>query len=58
MKQFLSKSVKNTYNRNKLIGLRAEIELRNTLNDMGFRNRISAGGWISRSTENNNFGHK
>lgn len=58
MKQFLSKSVKNTYNRNKLIGLRAEIELRNTLNDMGFKNRISAGGWISRSTENNNFGHK
>ena len=48
MKGFLSSSL-SSVNKNKLRGMLAEIKLREHLDEMGFGDNISAGGWIARS---------
>jgi len=51
MKNYLSKSL-SSMNRNKVRGLIAEVELRKYISDLGYGDRISAGGWIARSVKN------
>ena len=57
MKQYLKKSIES-FNQNKVNGLLAELNLRNYLSDLGYSDRISAGGWIIRSTGPGNFGKR
>jgi len=56
MKSYLSKSIASI-NQNKLNGILAEIDLRDTLTQLGFGGRISQGGWIARNEGENVFGH-
>jgi len=56
MKYYLSHSI-SSLNRNKLNGLLAEIEFRNYINILGFRDRISVGGWIARNIGPGTFAH-
>lgn len=57
MLQYLSRSI-SSINQNKINGMLAEIDLRNTLTNLGFGDRISQGGWIARNVGNGNFGHQ
>ncbi len=62
MRVYLKKSIasnrkKNVINKNKVNGMLAEIDLRNTLSNMGYINRISQGGWIARNIGAGVFGH-
>lgn len=56
MRRFLSSSI-SSLNRNKINGMLAEIDLRNTLINLGFGGRISQGGWIMRNVGPGVFGH-
>lgn len=56
MRQYLSRSI-SSINKNKTNGMLAEIDLRNTLNQLGFGDRISQGGWILRNVGAGVFGH-
>lgn len=56
MHRFLDRSIASV-NANKLNGMKAEIDLRKTLCDLGFSNRISPGGWIVRNVGPDVFGH-
>ncbi|MFH0894776.1 MAG: hypothetical protein V2A54_10100, partial [Bacteroidota bacterium] len=56
MRNYLSSSI-SSINQNKTNGMLAEIDLRNTLADLGFGGRISQGGWIVRSVGSGVFGH-
>ncbi len=56
MRDYLSKSI-SSINQNKINGMLAEIDLRNTLLNLGFGGRISQGGWIMRSVGPGVFGH-
>src|ERR1051325_10513041 len=56
MRGYLSKSV-SSINRNKVNGMLAEIDLRKTLSDLHFAERISIGGWVFRSTGAGQFAH-
>jgi len=56
MRDYLSKSI-SSINQNKINGMLAEIDLRNTLIDMGYGDRISQGGWIMRNVGPGVFGH-
>ena len=56
MISYLSRSI-SSINQNKLHGTLAEIDLRNTLTDLGFGERISQGGWIVRNVGSGNFAH-
>jgi len=56
MRQYLSRSL-SSVNENKLRGILAEIDFRQTLVNLGFADRVSPGGWIARSTEEGHFGH-
>ncbi len=63
MHNLLTKSVSsnrknNIITMNKVYGILAEIHLRKTLNDLGYSNRISQGGWIFRNVGNGTFGHQ
>jgi hypothetical protein len=57
MRQYLRKSMSNI-NQNKMFGMIAEIDFRNTLNHLGFSNKISPGGWIVRNIGQDTFGHQ
>lgn len=57
MRGFLAASI-SSLNRNKLNGLLAEIDLRRFLLSEGFGHRVSAGGWIARSTGAGHFAHQ
>lgn len=57
MRSYLSSSI-SSINQNKINGMLAEIDLRNTLNNLGFGGRISQGGWIVRSVGAGVFGHQ
>ncbi len=50
MKWFLSKSL-SSVNNNKVRGLIAEVEFRKYIDEMGYGDRVSAGGWIARSVK-------
>lgn len=56
MRSYLSSSI-SSINQNKINGMLAEIDLRNTLRNLGFGGRISQGGWIMRSVGAGTFGH-
>jgi hypothetical protein len=56
MKSYLSRSI-SSINKNKIRGTIAEIDLRNTLIDLGYANHISQGGWIARNVGPGSFGH-
>lgn len=56
MRSYLSSSI-SSINQNKINGMLAEIDLRNTLAALGFGDRISQGGWIVRSVGAGVFGH-
>lgn len=56
MQAFLSRSI-SSINQNKVNGMLAEIDLRNTLTALGYGNNISQGGWIVRNVGNGVFGH-
>ena len=56
MRQYLSKSI-SSLNQNKLNGILAEIDFRKHLENLGFSNRISLGGWIVRNVRDNNIAH-
>lgn len=56
MKGYLSKSI-SSINKNKLNGLKAEVEFRNYLNTLGYGDHVSVGGWIARSEGAGTFGH-
>ena len=56
MRKYLSKSI-SSMNRNKLNGLLAEIDFRNYLTKLGFKDRVSTGGWIARCEGAGNFSH-
>lgn len=56
MRSYLSSSI-SSINQNKINGMLAEIDLRNTLTNLGFGGRISQGGWIMRSVGAGVFGH-
>lgn len=67
MKDYLSKSIATkrvkgggpiALNQNKLNGLLAEIDFRNYLENLGFGNRVSVGGWIARRVGDGEFGHR
>jgi len=47
----------SSINRNKIRGTLAEIDFRDYIVNLGFGPRISAGGWILRSTGEGEFGH-
>lgn len=47
----------SSINQNKINGILAEIDLRNTLSQFNFGTRISQGGWIMRNVGNGTFGH-
>jgi hypothetical protein len=55
MQNYLSKSI-SSLNANKVRGMLAEIDLRNHLDALGFKDRISQGGWIIRNTGDGVFG--
>lgn len=57
MRNYLSRSI-SSINQNKVNGMLAEIDLRNTLSDLGFGGRISQGGWIMRNVGEGVFGHE
>lgn len=57
MRDYLSRSIAS-YNQNKLIGLRAEVDLRSYLTSIGYAQRVSLGGWIFRNTRSENFGRR
>src|SRR5208283_1950732 len=57
MRQYLRKSM-SSINQNKMHGMIAEIDFRNTLTTLGFSGRISPGGWIVRNIGQNTFGHQ
>ena len=57
MRSYLSSSI-SSINQNKINGMLAEIDLRNTLNTMGFGSRLSQGGWIVRNVGAGIFGHQ
>ena len=57
MRSYLSSSI-SSINQNKINGMLAEIDLRNTLVGLGFGGRISQGGWIVRSVGAGVFGHQ
>jgi hypothetical protein len=56
MREYLSKSIPSL-NRNKLLGLLAEIDFREYIVSLGLENRISPGGWIVRNVGPGTFGH-
>jgi hypothetical protein len=56
MRNYLSLSI-SSINQNKINGMLAEIDLRNTLITLGFDGRISQGGWIMRNVGPGVFGH-
>jgi hypothetical protein len=56
MQSYLSKSI-SSINQNKVNGMLAEIDLRNTLNNLGYGDNISQGGWIVRNVGNGVFSH-
>ncbi len=56
MQNFLERSI-SSINQNKVNGMLAEIDLRNTLTHLGFGNNISQGGWIVRNVGNSVFAH-
>lgn len=55
MKGYLSKSL-SSVNENKINGLLAEIDFRSHLTSLGFKDRVSIGGWILRNNYHNQFG--
>lgn len=57
MRQYLNLSI-SSINQNKIYGMLAEIDLRNTLLGLGFGDRISQGGWIARNIGDGIFGHQ
>jgi len=62
MRSFLTKSIasnrqRNVITMNKVYGMLAEIDLRNTLIQLGYGGRISQGGWIVRNVGSGKFGH-
>ncbi|GAA4448704.1 hypothetical protein GCM10023189_06970 [Nibrella saemangeumensis] len=56
MRAYLSSSI-SSINENKINGMLAEIDLRRTLQGLGFGDRISQGGWILRNVGEGDFGH-
>ena len=50
MRIYLSRSL-SSMNRNKVRGLIAEVELRKYIDELGYGERVSAGGWIARSVK-------
>lgn len=50
MRWFLSRSL-SSMNSNKVRGLIAEVDLRKYIDEMGYGDRVSAGGWIARSVK-------
>ena len=56
MRSYLSSSI-SSINQNKINGMLAEIDLRETLINLGFGGRISQGGWIMRNVGAGAFGH-
>lgn len=50
MRGYLSRSL-SSMNRNKVRGLIAEVELRKYIKELGYGDRVSAGGWIARSVK-------
>lgn len=57
MQSFLSKSI-SSLNQNKVRGLLAEVHFREHLANLGFGDRVSLGGWITRSDGADKFGSK
>lgn len=57
MRTFLSQSI-SSLNRNKINGMLAEIDFRNRLNELGFGEQVSQGGWIVRSNVKNHFSER
>lgn len=57
MRGYLSRSIAS-FNRNKLLGLLAEVRLREYLSSIGYAQRVSLGGWIFRNTRSENFGRR
>jgi hypothetical protein len=57
MRSFLVRSI-SSLNRNKLNGLLAEVSLRRHLNELGFGDRVSKGGWIARRVGAGQFAHR
>jgi hypothetical protein len=58
MREYLSKSISGNFNKNKLRGLLAEVDLRGHLIALGFGERVSPGGWIARRVGPGEFGHR
>ncbi len=56
MRGYLSSSI-SSINQNKINGMLAEIDLRNTFSQLDFAGRISQGGWIVRNVGDGVFGH-
>ena len=56
MRSFLGASI-SSINQNKVNGMLAEIDLRKTLNVLGYGDNISQGGWIVRNVGNGIFAH-
>ena len=57
MRAYLSRSIASL-NRNKLNGLLAEVDFRSHLAGLGFRDRVSRGGWIARRVGAGEFAHQ
>jgi hypothetical protein len=57
MRAFLGRSIASL-NRNKLNGLLAEVDFRAHLSGLGFRDRVSRGGWIARRVGAGEFAHQ
>lgn len=61
MRMFLSRSIssgKSGENLNKIRGLLAEVDFRTQLQELGFGDRVSPGGWIARrNRDDGTFGH-
>ncbi len=56
MRSYLSRSI-SSLNQNKLRGLLAEVDLRKHLQQLGYADRVSPGGWIARRAGAGKFGH-
>jgi hypothetical protein len=54
---YLSRSIAS-FNQNKLLGLLAEVNLRNYLTSIGYAQRVSLGGWIFRNNRSEHFGRR
>ena len=54
MRAYMSRSL-SSINSNKLNGLLAEIDFRNYVSSLGFGERVSEGGWITRSDARGEF---